>query len=421
MKILWISNTIFPDPSEFLGIESPIYGGWMYGLAKRLSLSNKVRLAVATTYPGADLKKITLSEIDYFLLPCKNNRNYNSTLELFWEQVVTDFQPDVVHIHGTEYAHGLACMRKLPNLNYVVSIQGLVRVYSKYFFAGISWQEILLNITFRDVIKSETIFQLKQKFINQGKLEKEYLLNSQHTIGRTNWDFVHAKTMNPNINYHFCNESLRDRFYNAEKWNFENCEPYTIFLSQAGYPIKGLHQVIKSVAILKKDYPQLKIKIGGGNIINNKSLLDRIKRTGYGNYVLKLIKNNNLEENFTFLGSLSEEQMISEYQKANVFICPSSIENSPNSLGEAQLIGVPVVAAYVGGIPDMVENNKTGLLYRFEEIEMMAQCVRRIFTDSELVLELSKNSIIAASSRHHIQINLDKTISIYNTIMNIKY
>ena len=421
MKILWISNTIFPDPSEFLGIESPIYGGWMYGLAKRLSLSNNVRLAVATTYPGADLKKITLSEIDYFLLPCKYNRNYNSTLELFWEQVVTDFQPDVVHIHGTEYAHGLACMRKLPNLNYVVSIQGLVRVYSKYFVAGISWQEILLNITFRDVIKSETIFQLKQKFINQGKLEKEYLLNSQHTIGRTNWDFVHAKTMNPNINYHFCNESLRDRFYNAEKWNFENCEPYTIFLSQAGYPIKGLHQVIKSVAILKKDYPQLKIKIGGGNIINNKSLLDRIKRTGYGNYVLKLIKNNNLEENFTFLGSLSEEQMISEYQKANIFICPSSIENSPNSLGEAQLIGVPVIAAYVGGIPDMVENNKTGLLYRFEEIEMMAQCVRRIFTDSELVLELSKNSIIAASSRHHTQINLDKTISIYNTIMNIKY
>lgn len=421
MKILWISNTIFPDPSEFLGIQPPIYGGWMYGLAKQLSLNNKVRLAVATIYSGNDLKKIAINEIEYFLLPCKNNKKYNYALELFWEQVVQDFQPDVIHIHGTEYPHGLACMRKFSNLKYVISIQGLVGVYSRYFLAGISWPKILINITFRDLIRSETIFQVKQRFIDQGKLEKEYLLNSQHAIGRTNWDFVHAKTLNPNINYHFCNESLRNSFYNAEKWKFESCVPYSIFLSQAGYPIKGLHQVIKSVAILKKDYPQLKIKIGGGNIINKKSLLDRIKRTGYGNYIFKLIKKYNLEENFIFLGSLSEEQMISEYQKANVFICPSSIENSPNSLGEAQLIGVPVVAAYVGGIPDMVENNKTGLLYRFEEIEMMAQCVRRIFTDSELVLELSKNSIIAASSRHHTQINLEKTISIYNTIMNIKY
>lgn len=421
MKILWISNTIFPDPSEFLGIQPPIYGGWMYGLAKQLSLNNKVRLAVATTYSGNDLKKIAINEIEYFLLPCKNNKKYNYALELFWEQVVQDFQPDVIHIHGTEYPHGLACMRKFPNLKYIISIQGLVGVYSRYYFAGLSWSEILLNITFIDLITANTIFQAKHKFVRQGKLEKEYLLNSKHSIGRTNWDFVHSKTINPKINYHFCNETLRDSFYSAIKWKFENCEPYTVFLSQAGYPIKGLHQVIKSIAILKKNYPQLKIKIGGYNIISNKSFFDRIKRTGYGKYIFKLIKKNNLEENFIFLGSLSEEQMISEYQKANVFICPSSIENSPNSLGEAQLIGVPVVAAYVGGIPDMVENNKTGLLYRFEEVEMMAECVRRIFTDSELALELSKKSIIAASSRHHKQINLEKTISIYNTIMNFNF
>jgi glycosyltransferase involved in cell wall biosynthesis len=39
------------------------------------------------------------------------------------------------------------------------------------------------------------------------------------------------------------------------------------------------------------------------------------------------------------------KKMITEYRNAHIFICPSSIENSPNSLGEAQLIGVPVIAA----------------------------------------------------------------------------
>ena len=189
-------------------------------------------------------------------------------------------------------------------------------------------------------------------------------------------------------------------------------------MSQAGYPIKGLHKVLEAVSLLTNDYPELKIRIGGGNIISNATIFDRIKRTGYGKYIGKLIKKNNLDKNVLFLGSLSEEQMILEYQKSNVFICPSSIENSPNSLGEAQLIGVPVIASYSGGTPDMIETGKTGLLYRFEETEMLAQNIRKIFNDSKFISQISENSIISASLRHDRGINLEKTISIYNKIAN---
>ena len=283
---------------------------------------------------------------------------------------------------------------------------------------GIS-REIFSNITFRDLVKWDSIFQAKIKFANRGILENEYVFNSKHSIGRTNWDFAHVKTINPNINYHFCNESLREGFYTAEKWKLEKCESYTIFLSQAEYPIKGLHKVIEAATILVNDYPQLKIRIGGGNIINNASFVDRVKRTGYGKYIGKLIKKNKLGENILFLGPLSEDKMIFEYQRANVFICPSSIENSPNSLGEAQLIGVPVVASYSGGTPDMIEDGKTGLMYRFEEIEMLAENIRKIFTDSNLAIKLSENSIFSASLRHNRKTNLDKTISIYNNIVNL--
>ncbi|AOW11195.1 glycosyltransferase family 4 protein [Flavobacterium gilvum] len=418
MRVLWIVNTIFPAPSEKLGIIKPVLGGWMYGLAEQVAKQAGIKLGIVTTHSSSNFIKMQISGIDYFLIPCKDKTKYDVNLEPFWVKICEDFMPDIIHIHGTEYAHGLSCIRKFPNLRYIVSIQGLVGIYSRYYFAGISSGEIFTNITFRDLIKRDTIFQAKQKFANRGNLENEYLINSKHAIGRTGWDFAHVKSVNPNINYHFCNESLRDGFYTAEKWKLESCEPYTIFLSQAGYPIKGLHKVIEAASLLTKDYPKLKIRIGGVNIISNAKIIDRIKRTGYGKYIGKLIEKNKLEKNVLFLGSLSEEQMILEYQNSNVFICPSSIENSPNSLGEAQLIGVPTIASYSGGTPDMIESGKTGLLYRFEEIEMLAENIRKIFSDSKLVSQISENSIISASLRHDREINLEKTISIYNKIAN---
>ena len=102
-----------------------------------------------------------------------------------------------------------------------------------------------------------------------------------------------------------------------------------------------------------------------------------------------------------------------------MFVCPSSIENSPNSLGEAQLVGCPVVASYVGGVPDMVEDNVTGLLYRFEETEMLAAAICRVFADDELAKRLSENGSVAAHKRHDGIVNATRMIEIYNTISQL--
>jgi glycosyltransferase involved in cell wall biosynthesis len=108
--------------------------------------------------------------------------------------------------------------------------------------------------------------------------------------------------------------------------------------------------------------------------------------------------------------------MCKRYLASHVFVCPSSIENSPNSVGEAQLLGVPCVAAYVGGIPDMISDNETGLLYRFEEIEMLAMSVIKIFDDEILAQKLSKQSSLIANIRHDKIINSNNLYSIYKSI-----
>lgn len=417
MNILWITNTVFPEPSLYLGLNEPVVGGWMYGLANQLSSTKEIKIAIATTYTLPDYKKLSILNIDYYLLPCKNNIKYNRHLEPYWEIVCNDFKPDIIHIHGTEYAHGLSCIKKYPNIKTVISIQGLVGVYEKYYLSGMSFKDIFLNITFRDLIKLDTIFLAKKKFYKRGILESQYILQSRDVIGRTKWDFTHSKNINPSISYHFCNESLRDCFYKAIKWRYEYCEPHTIFISQASYPIKGLHQVLKAAYILKKEFPNLRIRVAGENITKNDSVFGRFKLTGYGKFIMMLIKKYNLENKIIFLGSLNERQMVKEYQKANIFICPSSIENSPNSIGEAQLIGVPVIASYVGGVPDLIENNITGLIYRFEEVEMLAEKISFIFNDSSFASQLSEKSIIFANSRHDKRVNLETLISIYKQIL----
>lgn len=417
MNVLWITNKIFPEACEFLGIEIPVEGGWMYGLAQHIASVPDITLAVATVYNGKEYKIIKTERVIYYLLPSVSSAMYEKKLELFWKKVCAEFNPDLVHIHGTEFTYGLACMRGCPSLNYIISIQGLVGEISKYYYADMSIRDIIRNITFRDIVRFDTIINAKTYFEKRGVFEKEYLLNTKHVIGRTSWDYIHVKAIHPEVTYHFCNETLRSGFYESDKWNLSTKTDYTIFLSQAVYPIKGLHQVLKAAEKIKAVYPNVKIRIAGSKIATNKRFIDKVKLSGYGSYITNLIYKLNLVDSVRFLGILTEEQMIAEYKNAHVFVCPSSIENSPNSLGEAQIIGVPCVASFVGGIPDMVKQNDTGLLYRFEDIEMLSEMIKTIFSDDNIASRLSMNGINAAEKRHDRNINYGRTVDIYQKLI----
>lgn len=375
MKVLWITNIIFPAACEKMGLPSPVYGGWMFSSMMELKQKRQdVELAVATTYRGSDMKILIKDSVTYYLLPTKtDNTKYNRALEPLWRQIKKEFGPDVVHIHGTEYAHGLAYIKACGAENVCISIQGLVSVIARYYYAGMTTCDIIKNLTLRDLVRSDTIFQQKRKFQKRGEIEKAYLESVSHIIGRTTWDKAHAWAINPLAHYHVCNEIMRPSFYQY-RWNYENCDKYSIFLSQAGYPIKGLHKVLEAMPLILKEYPDACIRVAGDDIIHKPFY----RITGYGKYLRSLAKKLQIEDKVTFLGTLTEEQMCKEYMKANLFICPSAIENSPNSLGEAQLLGVPHLAADVGGVMDMMKGNEDGV-YRFEEVDVLAHKVCSVF------------------------------------------
>ena len=85
-------------------------------------------------------------------------------------------------------------------------------------------------------------------------------------------------------------------------------------------------------------------------------------------------------------------------------------------MGEAQLLGTPCIASYVGGIMDMVHDNETGLLYRFEEIPLLANHVCRIFSDNILAQKLSVNERKVAALRHNKETNTSRILEIYKEV-----
>lgn len=388
----------------------------MYSAAIELKKYNPdIELGVATLYDGAELKELHINSIRYYLIPDGGDRKkYNSHQGNFWKEVERRFVPNIVHIHGSEYPHGLAYATSCINKNVVVSIQGIVSVYEKYYFGGISSWEHLASISLRDLIKRDTIFSQRKNMRARGVYEKELLRLLPHVIGRTKWDKAHTLHINPNRSYYHCDEILRSEFY-GKKWSFRNCSGYTIFLSQAHYPIKGIQKMLEALPTIISQFPETVVYVAGSDFVSKSDL----RISGFGKYVKTLIKKNGLEKKVIFTGVLSSNEMSERLLSSHVFVCPSSIENSPNSIGEAQLLGVPCVASYVGGMSNMIEDNVSGLLYRFEEAEMLAASVCEIFKDVTLAQRLSQGGITASEQRHDPERNSRRLKEIYSEICSI--
>ena len=392
-----------------LGYEPPVIGGWMYSLASVIVKEGQVALGIASIYKGKEIIHKKINSIDYFLIPSKfNNSRYEKKMEAYWKKIVNDFEPSIVHLHGSEFYHSLSFIRACPSIKKVISIQGMVSVCEKYYYGGIPYADLIKNTTIIEIMRRSSLFEKKRKMKKRGEGECEMIKKVNHIIGRTRWDEYHVKTINPKAKYHFCNEILRKPFY-CNRWKYSQCKPHRIFISQAGYPIKGLHQVIKAFPIVLKYYPDAEIIVAGKDIIKNETFKDKLRISGYGKYIRKLINLYKLENKIHFTGFLDEENMCKAYLNSNLFICPSAIENSPNSLGEAQLLGMPCIASYVGGVPDMMKGQEKWL-YRFEEYEMLAQLICKAFEIRQPISNLD------AKERHSINNTYQSIINIYNSI-----
>lgn len=378
MKVLWVCNIMLPAVAQQLGLSASHKEGWLTGLSNAIlerGEENNIELGVA--FPVGAGQESSSGEVQVlgrklyyygFQEDTVHPEQYDEAIEQELRGIAEDFQPDVIHCFGTEYPHTLAMSRVCPDKSrLLITIQGLCAVCAQAYLADIPEKECR-KVTFRDWLKQDSMLQQQEKFCKRGEREAEAIRNAGNVSGRTQWDAYYTQKWNPKIRYFSMNETLRPDFYEGQ-WQEENCNPHQIFLSQGDYPLKGLHYMLLALPAICKKYPDACVKIAGNSLVENRTWKDKIKRSGYGSYLKKLIKQQGLEQKVEFLGSLNPQQMKQQYLNAGLYVCCSSLENSPNSLGEAMLLGVPCVSAEVGGIPSLFVDKEDGILYKGHELQ----------------------------------------------------
>ncbi|MFE7063742.1 glycosyltransferase family 4 protein [Sutcliffiella sp. NPDC057660] len=422
IKVLWLINISLPEVSNLMNEEASPYGGWLINTSE--DLANKKGIELTIAFPKKNIqsyRKVKGDKITYYAFtPVRDKDKQIIEENIVFRNILNEVNPDIVHIYGTEIAHSLSMVNicKREKIEAVVSIQGLVSVIPKHFEANLPFKTIF-GFTLRNILRKDNVRGLKKLFIKSGKNEIEAIKNIKHIIGRTTWDKACTSQINPQAEYHFCNETLRQEFY-KHQWKMENCEKHSIFLSQGQYPIKGLHYVIEAMPLILKRFPNTKLYISGKDITKSATIKDRLLMTYYGKYIKKMILDSELEKNIVFTGPLDEKEMCNRYLKSNIFVCPSSIENSPNSLGEAMILGVPSVASNVGGVADMLKHKEEGFVYPADAPYMLAHYVCEIFNNDELALRFSNNARAHALRTHDPLTNTNRLIEIYEEILQKK-
>lgn len=420
MKVTLICNTALPVFEEYFQLPKAKPESWLIGHVDALK---KRGCAVTVCFPIHENKQ-PISEIVEGIKVVsyardKNITRYNDAAEADFIRIFREVQPDIIHVFGTEFPHVLSAVNAAEKCGMlerlVISIQGMVSLIGKYhFYAGLPvWMHHAKS--FRDFVRRDSLAYQRNLFIQRGRFETEAIQKARHVIGRTDWDRACVEQINPDVNYHFCNETLRAAFY-QNSWQKDACRKNSIFVSQANYPLKGFHIMLEALAIIVKKYPDAHLYTTGADPRARGDIQRKIRQGMYAKYLEKRIKDLGLDKNVTFLGYLDENQMCEQFLKSHIFVSCSSVENSPNSLGEAMLLGVPCISSDVGGVKNMMLHGEEGYIYPFDEPYMIAYYADKILSSDDLAKQLSVNAKEHASQTYNQEKNAKTMQDIYEII-----
>lgn len=421
MRVLWSVFVTFPEVAPLIGRKSEYACTWARALSFHLQKRSDVKLAITSVHSGKDLKKFEVDNVIFYFIPNEKQVKSNGGGEeasKYWTEIIRDFEPDIVHIHGSESMVSYELTKLEVKVPVFLTLQGILSNYWKDEYAGLGLQDLIFNISLRDTVRLSGIILDRQKTKNKSKQEKKLLENIKYVGGRTTWDKVSSLALNPNLKYLFSPEMIRQEFYDADRWQIHEVKKHRIFMHQGFKPIKGLHILLKAIQILKSKYPDIELYMSGTNIMKNLTLKERLLQPGYVKYLFKKIKQYELKDCIHFTGILNANQIIEELKKSHVMVIPSSIENSPNSLVEAQLVGIPCVASYVGGVPEMITSSEDGFLYTFNEPLMLAEYLSRLFDSNDLCESFSLKSYKNVRKHESVDKVLTKTLENYKNIID---
>ncbi|HZW39114.1 MAG TPA: glycosyltransferase [Ignavibacteriaceae bacterium] len=413
MKILWLTET----PSKYKPEEYGYNGrGWISSLQSLLEDSSEIE-GLGVVFPHfKDSKKLKVNKTTYY--PIKREMptnivtwiisNWKSQIEKTEEinaldAIIKDYNPDIIHVFGTE--SWLCHVVSKTNKTCIVHLQGLLQpCYNAYNPVGISNYD-LIKYNWIDFIKGISIWHNKGIFEKKSSREYNFFKDISFFMGRTSWDKNISKFLAPHSTYFHVDEVLRDKFYTASAWQYKEGDKIIITSTISDALYKGLDLVIKTAKLLKREKIEFEWRIIG--VQNNSQTVTLLKRFFQIDYP---------QLNIKLLGIKDTEQIISLLSETSLYIHSSYIDNSPNSLCEAQLLGVPVIATNVGGVSSLIEDGKTGFLVPANDPYLLASKIVQLGSDESQLTTISIKARETAQKRHSKKNILNQLIHTYKSL-----
>lgn len=415
MRVLWFTNT----PSLYAqGMHHYHGGGWISSLEQLIRERTDITLGISFFHanPGGDQPG---ERVSYYPLAKKKRKGlsklfYNWSCRIDSEEylpdllrVINDFKPDIIQIFGTENAFSL--IQGHTNVPVVIHMQGIIAPYNNAFYpAGMSWHNIFFESSFfrKHLLGNSLLFD-KKRFAKQAEREVTYFSKAKYLMGRTAWDHSVSGLIAPQAKYFHVDEVLRPVFYETQTWQPAERKTFVIVSTLSTTIYKGLDLVMRSARLLKQ--------------FRSFTFEWRVAGLRQDDPVVKFFEH---QLGFTcndcgvsIVGAKDSDALITFLKDSDLFVHASYIENSPNSVCEAQIMGVPVVATQVGGIPTIVEHGTGGFLVPSNSPHEMAAAIASLLNDPARAKELSAGGIRAATKRHDRGAILSDLTNAYHQIL----
>ena len=429
MRILWFANV---DAAE-LGpaAASAGSGGWIGSLLGVLRGRDDVELFVAAPgRPGAESQQdgnVIVVPLPTPPVP-RGPHGVAARWDLWADEpvpvetcvaVTGRVAPDLIHVHGTERSFGLVATR--VGVPAVVSIQGVVEAVARVFLQGVSGAELARDVASLRFLKGGGLVHEWAHMRARVPREQAVLRGASAIVGRTDFDRDYARRVAPRVPYYHCDETLRDPFYAAtradpgatqatgtQSADLGGTRP-TVLCVSGSDPYKGIDTLLAATALVRNRGLEIELRVAG-------PVAGSVRWPAFD----RMARDLDLDGTVTWLGPLPGGEIAVELERASLAVSPSRMENSPNGLCEAMMVGAPCVARAVGGIPSLVQHDVTGLLVESDDPGALAAGMADLLSRPTKAATLGAAAASVAHERHDRGAIGDRIMAIYASVLERK-
>jgi glycosyltransferase involved in cell wall biosynthesis len=334
---------------------------------------------------------------------------YNVQARKNLEKLIEDFKPDIVHLHNTyhQLSPSIIMALKKYRIPMVMTLHDYKLISPSYnlYVRGQIWEKskdhkyyrCFTNKCVKNSYLKSAISALEAYFLKFSEIYYNidlFISPSQFLIKKFR-EFGFRKDI-----IHLPNPLMDDLVIAPEKTQGVGDYRYFLYYGRLGEE-KGIKDLIQAFISVKN---KIKLVVAGTGP-QEKELIE-------------IVKMNGLESDVLFVGFQEGEALWGLVEAAEFIVVPSNCyENSPYTVLEAMSLQKAVISSDIGGLPEMIEHGKNGLLYKYKDIEKLSQIIDFMIAHPGISREMGQQAQKTIIEKHSKDYYYKTLIKIYEFVI----